>query len=71
MLVIPKVRSKKSRMPLLAGWSAETEQGVDRIARSCGFGEAEHMRTTFQRHLSIAPRDYRRRVSTNSTNGKV
>ena len=29
------------------------------------------MRTTFQRHLSIAPRDYRRRFSTSSTNGKV
>jgi len=42
----------------------ETEQGVDRIARSCGFGDEEHMRTTFQRHLAISPRDYRRRFST-------
>jgi len=49
----------------------ETEQGVDRIARSCGFGGEEHMRTTFQRHLAIAPRDYRRRFSTRSTSGKV
>jgi ketopantoate reductase len=37
----------------------ETEQGVDRIARSCGFGDEERMRTTFQRHLAISPRDYR------------
>jgi transcriptional regulator GlxA family with amidase domain len=42
----------------------ETEQGVDRIARSCGFADEERMRTTFQRHLGIPPRDYRRRFST-------
>src|ERR1700676_4189632 len=42
----------------------ETEQGVDRIARSCGFGDEERMRTTFQRHLAISPRDYRRPFST-------
>ena len=42
----------------------ETDQGVDRIARSCGFGDEERMRTTFQRHLAISPRDYRRRFST-------
>ena len=44
----------------------ETEQGVDRIARCCGFGDEERMRTTFQRHLAISPRDYRRRFSTRS-----
>lgn len=27
----------------------DTEHGVDRIARSCGFGDEERMRTTFQR----------------------
>ena len=42
----------------------ETEQGVEGIARSCGFGDEEHMRTTFQRHLAISPRDYRLRFST-------
>jgi transcriptional regulator GlxA family with amidase domain len=41
----------------------DTEQGVVRIARSCGFGDEERMRTTFQRHLAISPRDYRLRVS--------
>jgi transcriptional regulator GlxA family with amidase domain len=41
----------------------DTEQGVERIARSCGFGDEERMRTTFQRHLAISPRDYRLRVS--------
>jgi AraC-like DNA-binding protein len=42
----------------------ETEHGVDRIARSCGFGDEERERITFQRHLAISPRDYRRRFST-------
>jgi transcriptional regulator GlxA family with amidase domain len=41
----------------------DTEQGVERIARSCGFGDEERMRTTFQRHLAISPRDYRLRFS--------
>jgi transcriptional regulator GlxA family with amidase domain len=44
----------------------DTEDGVDRIARSCGFRDEERMRTTFQRHLTISPRDYRRRFSTRS-----
>jgi transcriptional regulator GlxA family with amidase domain len=44
----------------------ETGQGVDRIARTCGFGDEERMRATFQRHLAISPRDYRRRFSTRS-----
>ncbi|QRM34620.1 GlxA family transcriptional regulator [Microvirga sp. VF16] len=39
-------------------------QNVDHIARSCGFGDEEHMRVTFQRHLGVSPRDYRRRFST-------
>jgi transcriptional regulator GlxA family with amidase domain len=42
----------------------ETDQGVDRIARRCGFGDEERMRITFQRHLAISPRDYRHRFST-------
>jgi AraC-like DNA-binding protein len=44
----------------------DPEHGVDRIACSCGFGDEERMRTTFQRHLAISPRDYRRRFSTRS-----
>jgi transcriptional regulator GlxA family with amidase domain len=42
----------------------ETDQGIDRIALRCGFGDEERMRTTFQRHLAISPRDYRQRFST-------
>ncbi|MDH4555401.1 hypothetical protein E8F11_09460 [Pseudomonas sp. BN417] len=28
-----------------------------------GFGDEERMRATFQRHLAISPRDYRKRFS--------
>jgi transcriptional regulator GlxA family with amidase domain len=38
-----------------------TAQSVDVIAAQCGFGNAEHMRRTFQRHLKISPQDYRER----------
>jgi transcriptional regulator GlxA family with amidase domain len=48
----------------------ETEQGVDRIARNCGFRDEERMRTTFRRHLAISPRDYRRRFSTHSSTAR-
>lgn len=36
---------------------------IDRIATQCGFGDEERMRVTFQRHLGVAPRDYRRRFA--------
>ncbi|MDR9750231.1 GlxA family transcriptional regulator [Pseudomonas sp. SZMC_28357] len=41
----------------------ESERNIDQIARLCGFGDEERMRHTFQRHLSISPRDYRNRFS--------
>ncbi len=34
---------------------------VDRVAHKSGFGNAERMRRAFQRHLGIAPVDYRQR----------
>jgi transcriptional regulator GlxA family with amidase domain len=36
---------------------------IDKVARLCGFGDEERLRACFQRHLSISPRDYRRRFS--------
>jgi transcriptional regulator GlxA family with amidase domain len=39
-------------------------QNIEQIARSCGFGDEERMRVTFQRHLGVSPRDYRSRFST-------
>lgn len=39
----------------------DTNQSVDTIARTCGFGTAETMRRTFLRTLRASPREYRNR----------
>jgi transcriptional regulator GlxA family with amidase domain len=41
----------------------DSEHGIQQIADRCGFGDEERMRVTFQRHLSISPRDYRKHFS--------
>lgn len=41
----------------------ETDERIDIVARRTGFGDEERMRMTFQRHLSVSPRDYRERFS--------
>lgn len=40
-----------------------SERNIDQIATLCGFGDEERMRVTFQRHLSISPREYRNRFA--------
>ncbi|WP_280359481.1 helix-turn-helix domain-containing protein [Pseudomonas sp. JS3066] len=40
-----------------------TPRNIEQIARLCGFGDEERMRCTFQRNLSISPRDYRSRFT--------
>lgn len=39
----------------------QTRVPVETIAEQCGFGNAEHMRRSFQRILKISPQDYRTR----------
>ena len=39
----------------------QTNLGAEVIADACGFGSEERMRRSFQRHLQIGPRDYRKR----------
>jgi transcriptional regulator GlxA family with amidase domain len=39
----------------------DTDQSIDEISDRIGFGSTERMRTTFQRHLKVSPRDYRLR----------
>jgi transcriptional regulator GlxA family with amidase domain len=39
----------------------ETDAGLDRIARECGFGGPDSMRRSFLRVLRVAPSDYRDR----------
>jgi transcriptional regulator GlxA family with amidase domain len=41
----------------------DSQRNIDQIAQLCGFGDEERMRHTFQRHLSISPREYRSRFS--------
>lgn len=41
----------------------DSERNIEQIALQCGFGDEERMRVTFQRHLAISPRAYRRRFS--------
>ncbi|MDB5895510.1 MAG: transcriptional regulator, partial [Rhodoferax sp.] len=47
----------------------DSPRNVDQIARMCGFGDEEHMRVTFHRHLGVAPRDYRRRFAARYNSG--
>jgi transcriptional regulator GlxA family with amidase domain len=39
----------------------EDSEPLEAVACSCGFGSAERMRRTFQRHLRVVPQDYRKR----------
>ena len=39
----------------------ESDEGVEAVARRCGFGTAETMRRTFLRSLHLSPAEYRRR----------
>lgn len=39
----------------------DTDEGVEAVARRCGFGTAETMRRTFLRSLHLSPAEYRRR----------
>ncbi len=41
----------------------DSARNIDQIAGLCGFGDEERMRVTFQRHLGVAPREYRRRFA--------
>ncbi|MBF8705778.1 MULTISPECIES: GlxA family transcriptional regulator [Pseudomonas] len=40
-----------------------SSRNIEQVARACGFADEERLRSTFQRHLSISPRDYRSRFS--------
>jgi transcriptional regulator GlxA family with amidase domain len=39
----------------------DTDDGVERIARNCGYGTTEAMRRAFHRALGVSPAEYRRR----------
>ncbi|WP_445143415.1 GlxA family transcriptional regulator [Dyella sp. Tek66A03] len=39
----------------------ETDDGIESVARRCGFGDQQRMLATFKRNLGITPREYRQR----------
>jgi transcriptional regulator GlxA family with amidase domain len=53
---VERVRVEAARRRL-----EESDDSVDAVARSCGFGTAETMRRTFLRALRTTPSEYRRR----------
>ena len=53
---VEKVRIEAARRRL-----EETDQSLDGVAASCGFGSADSMRRSFHRVVKVAPSDYRRR----------
>ena len=40
-----------------------SSRNLDQIAYSCGFGDEDRMRVTFQRNLGMSPSDYRKRFT--------
>ncbi|MEM1205243.1 MAG: GlxA family transcriptional regulator [Acidobacteriota bacterium] len=53
---VEKVRIEAARRRL-----EETDQSLDVVAASCGFGSADSMRRSFHRVVNVTPSDYRRR----------
>jgi len=45
----------------------ETTAPIERVARTCGFGDEERMRRAFLRQLGVPPRHYRQRFSRGET----
>ena len=53
---VERVRTEAARAAL-----ERSDESLDVIARQCGFGTAESLRRSFQRHVGVAPDAYRRR----------
>jgi transcriptional regulator GlxA family with amidase domain len=53
---VERTRIERARREL-----EDSTVAVETVASLCGFGNAERMRRTFQRHLRVVPQEYRRR----------
>jgi transcriptional regulator GlxA family with amidase domain len=62
---VEKARVDQARRALEQG-----DGSMDEIAAAAGFGSAERMRRTFQRHLRVVPQEYRRRFDNAGTRTK-
>lgn len=52
---------EKARIDAARQYLGTTDDRIERVAKSAGFGDAERMRRAFLRHLGINPQDYRAR----------
>ncbi|MEM1085152.1 MAG: helix-turn-helix domain-containing protein [Verrucomicrobiota bacterium] len=57
----PAAFVEKLRVEAVRRQLEETDESLDAISRSCGFGSADSMRRSFRRVTKIAPNEYRRR----------
>ncbi len=60
---------EQSRLEQARRLLEQTDETIERIAHDCGFGSTEILRRTFQRHLHLAPSDYRHRFGTSLRKG--
>ena len=58
---IERARVERARRSL-----EDSRLPIENIAEQCGFGTADRMRRTFQRHLRVVPRSYRERFEARS-----
>lgn len=64
--VTPARYVEQARLEAARRLLEEADDGVESIARRCGFGTSETMRRTFLRALHLSPAEYRRRFRTAS-----
>ena len=62
--VTPARYVEQARLEAARRLLEETDEGVEAVARRCGFGTAETMRRAFLRALHLSPAEYRRRFRT-------
>jgi transcriptional regulator GlxA family with amidase domain len=60
---VERVRVEAARARL-----ERSDDGLDTVARSVGFGSAETLRRAFARHLNVSPGEYRSRFRTTGVN---
>ena len=64
--VTPARYVEQARLEAARRLLEECDEGVEAVARRCGFGTAETMRRAFVRSLHLSPAEYRRRFRTAS-----
>lgn len=55
---------EESRLERARNILEQTDTPIAQVARRCGYRSPDGLRTAFDRHLSVSPREYRRRFAT-------